>query len=776
MESESPGPGGHDAPVSKQTDDLLNRWGVARAIDRTIETAPQGWSTRVGLYGAWGGGKTSVLRFLRTMTEERGDIVVEFSAWQAQGEGGVLKLFYEEFLNALKAKRRNVEPTPGRIKRMFSGVAKAGKEIGGAGAQAAGPADGDIAQLATTASLALSMASSALGGVAKLTPNDLSKLQQALGRNKVVVFIDDLDRTDPRLIPRTLLGLRELLDWPNFAFVLAFDKRVVSSALAEYSKAFGDSADDFLEKVVDVQFALPEPTTDQIAALAEDGMGRLCSFMPQEARSRASRFFPSNPRQSKQVVRSLATLRASAERHDRDELNWTGIALQTILRLAAPDVAASFEAQPIGADLGGFRLEDERAAARLQQVEDALSNDTQVDGPGRARLAQRRVWLRALMAEIHLVRRRDQPERRDYEMRLAVEEPPFTHREIRELVAAAADDPTKVDFRRAVSSAVRRSNQTHIQSALNLVKSSLAQLSAVNNQLIGTLSATHIARARDDVDRTLRFVELLWASENVNVGSARHRFEVAQQVLEVASAFALRADGAGGAALLERQILLSRTAARECVAPWKMYFLANPHRGEPRNARVRELLAMIREELETQVVAELLGMFTRRDGLTLGLRRGEGDDEGEVLFILEAMDSPLYRGRWRAQLVELLLSATASTGEQSEILSQNAVKYLTTIAMMSTSTGWINDYAAFGDMHGEVLTAAWMAAVSEDAEFRSAEFLRRLRAGLVERGLPESLFEIPAWMIPPASMSPLPPAPPSLSTVTIVDEEVDDLT
>ena len=59
--------GGNDAPVTERGDDLLNRWSVARSIDRVIFNAPQGSSTRIGLYGPWGGGKT----FLRICSINR---------------------------------------------------------------------------------------------------------------------------------------------------------------------------------------------------------------------------------------------------------------------------------------------------------------------------------------------------------------------------------------------------------------------------------------------------------------------------------------------------------------------------------------------------------------------------------------------------------------------------------------------------------------------------------------------------------------------------------
>jgi hypothetical protein len=53
----------------------------------------------------------------------------------------------------------------------------------------------------------------------------------------VIVFIDDLDRATPELLPKLLLSLREILDLPGFTFVLAFDNEIVADGLKTANKA-----------------------------------------------------------------------------------------------------------------------------------------------------------------------------------------------------------------------------------------------------------------------------------------------------------------------------------------------------------------------------------------------------------------------------------------------------------------------------------------------------------------------------------------------------------
>lgn len=101
---------GHDAAISLQQDDDLQRWSIARSVLRSIESAPDNWSTRIGLYGKWGSGKTSVLNFIeeqaRIRNESKPDgitwVVVRFSAWDAEGRDGVIQRFYQALLEQLE--------------------------------------------------------------------------------------------------------------------------------------------------------------------------------------------------------------------------------------------------------------------------------------------------------------------------------------------------------------------------------------------------------------------------------------------------------------------------------------------------------------------------------------------------------------------------------------------------------------------------------------------------------------------------------------------------
>jgi len=224
---------------------------TARAIQRIIAASPAGWSTRIGLYGTWGSGKTSILNLLGELERRDGSVVVRFSAWSAAGEPGVLRLFYGELTRELSAQGLEA-PKLGITKALAEKarwIPKLLRKTPTGTDTVLGLPEGTASALGVAADLGFNWF--------RISRKDVEAMVGSLGERRVTVFVDDLDRADPITIPKSLLALRELLDWPRFTFVMAFDKRVVGKALGAYSEAYGENAELFLEKVIDISFDVP---------------------------------------------------------------------------------------------------------------------------------------------------------------------------------------------------------------------------------------------------------------------------------------------------------------------------------------------------------------------------------------------------------------------------------------------------------------------------------------------------------------------------------------
>jgi hypothetical protein len=314
--------GGYDAAQARREDDDLDRWRFASDIVEVVLATPLDWSARIGIFGKWGEGKSTVLRFAEQMLKEKGDVVFTFSPWAIQGWNDLWEDFGSRLLEALSAADI---PFDGSWQKS---IKDAGKWLESKGV-------GQVAEAAAAVLGRDKVYSSTFGALSRWLRYDGAQIQairEKLQSQRIVVLIDDLDRCAPALIPQLLLSLRELLDLPGFIFLLAFDDEIVGRALIENNPAWADGV-GFLEKILDFRFHLPAITQPQKERLVSKAMAKYCSFVPSESAKKIQDLLPNNPRKLKALIRSLAALRPQVSRHDPDELNWVDMWLAQMLRL-----------------------------------------------------------------------------------------------------------------------------------------------------------------------------------------------------------------------------------------------------------------------------------------------------------------------------------------------------------------------------------------------------------------------------------------------------------
>jgi hypothetical protein len=309
------------APKSERADDALNRWRVAQGILDLINSSPLEWPLRIGVYGSWGSGKTTVLSFIEKMALEQGMKVTWFNPWayddarkMAQGlaraiEDAILK---EGDFDRDKATARRALAKLYDVSKKAVGVSSIGRAISEAVEEMG------VRSLLETRKEALT-----------------KSLRDKLGDKRLIVAIDDLDRADPKRLSGVFYILREVLDLPQCTFVFGLDPDIVAKGLGGVSEGWEDGA-AFLEKIIDFPIWLTEPSSEVRWSMAKKEVKDSGVEIDLDALRDIFDLVPSNPRRMTQFLRGFWRLKSIASRHNSSELHWISILFCQLLQSEFP--------------------------------------------------------------------------------------------------------------------------------------------------------------------------------------------------------------------------------------------------------------------------------------------------------------------------------------------------------------------------------------------------------------------------------------------------------
>ncbi len=307
---------GVDRAVRSAAEDLLDRGAFATEVAHLVANQKVDWSARVGIYGTWGTGKTSVLNMIGEKLRGPDHLVVRFNPWGATTELEMWSLFARSVADSVKKQIPNIDV---RTLKMHSHDVFAEGVL-----EKVGEADG-------WAKLGLAVGGSLVRRFLSTVPEALGELQKKIGERRMVVLVDDLDRLQPNLVPRALFALREVLDTPGLSFVLALDPVVVGQALTESHPGFGKGT-LFLDKIVEFPRWLPAPGDRGTKRLLRRDHADNLPFVPLESLETQFELLPRNPRSLRKFLRNLWSLGPQVARFEATEIDWELLILLWLLR------------------------------------------------------------------------------------------------------------------------------------------------------------------------------------------------------------------------------------------------------------------------------------------------------------------------------------------------------------------------------------------------------------------------------------------------------------
>ncbi|GAB4574669.1 MAG: hypothetical protein Kow0077_22370 [Anaerolineae bacterium] len=285
-----------DTPVQAEGEDVLQFGAFAEQVCAAIQ------STRppfvFGVLGDWGTGKTSVLRLVEMRCQAQADYIpIWFDAWRYENEDNIL-------YPLLHAIRQRHEQVPGAgshgFTRAFVEAAVTSAlvltDLGLRGATRA--LMGQSYKLEEVGDWLSRVRENKEAVAAALEgwTDEVGKLQEAFDALlqafaadvrpdapeavRFVFLIDDLDRCLPDTTIKLLESIKNHLSVPNAIFVLALNAAVVYKGIRHKYGGVEVSGREYLEKILNFTFYVPEPAPERVKAFAE---AQIQQILPEEA-------------------------------------------------------------------------------------------------------------------------------------------------------------------------------------------------------------------------------------------------------------------------------------------------------------------------------------------------------------------------------------------------------------------------------------------------------------------------------------------------------------
>ncbi len=212
----------------------------------------------VGIQGEWGSGKTSLLLAIQhSLTKEDKYLQIWINSWEhsllSSPEETLLKIINEILVEMLEGDSNNKRKT--QIKNSAANLVKGALKVSATvvGGAAAGK---EMEKLV----------GDDVNSIKSLRENlkELAKEIKTRSTNpyqKIIIYVDDLDRIEPENAVQILELLKNIFNIPNCVFVLAIDYQVVVKGL---EGKFGKRTDEnewefraFFDKIIQLPFTMP---------------------------------------------------------------------------------------------------------------------------------------------------------------------------------------------------------------------------------------------------------------------------------------------------------------------------------------------------------------------------------------------------------------------------------------------------------------------------------------------------------------------------------------
>ena len=251
-----------DIPITTRNENILGIEHYADALARFIKESAT--PLTIGMQGEWGTGKTSLMYLVKEVLDTENIATSWVNTWEyslfkgpAETTPAVLNALLQNLVETCKKLGYwSRDQKYSEIKdRMIKGAKILGVLAAKVAVRSTTGTDIDIDTSEQTLSVIAELKKE-IGKIVDLILND-----EKNPLNKVVFFVDDLDRIDPPTAIEVLEALKNIFDINSCVFILAIDYEVVIKGL---EKKFGKKTEQnerefrsFFDKIIQVPFSMP---------------------------------------------------------------------------------------------------------------------------------------------------------------------------------------------------------------------------------------------------------------------------------------------------------------------------------------------------------------------------------------------------------------------------------------------------------------------------------------------------------------------------------------
>lgn len=269
-----------DAPITSKNEDKLDRDKFAKNLANAIKSFPVDESLSVGLIGKWGTGKSSIINLTKNHLDDDNLILIEFNPWYFSTQNNL----YQQFFNLISSEIEKrefgdklwIKKKFAQIKQQYDKLPKVTRENKKLTQYFKEKfyslhelRNSDVINAYYNQIKSNSLVNFNAPGIgysynfddSLKEYNSVSYLKtkceeyfQDLGY-KFLIIIDDIDRMNSIEIEQIFLLVKSLANFPNFIYLLSFDKEVVVNSLNDVPEDFRN---DFIEKIIQIPIVVPE--------------------------------------------------------------------------------------------------------------------------------------------------------------------------------------------------------------------------------------------------------------------------------------------------------------------------------------------------------------------------------------------------------------------------------------------------------------------------------------------------------------------------------------